>query len=66
MTRSHLRMTGGSDRPNPLADPTHQPPDMVPIHCTWCGEWLAWCNPPPPPVPVQCLTCQHGDPGEQR
>jgi hypothetical protein len=62
MTRSHLRMTGGSDRPNPLTDPARQPPDMVAICCTWCGEWLAWCNPPPPPVPVQCPDCQQADP----
>jgi hypothetical protein len=42
---------------NPLKDP-HQPTGYVGIHCSHCGAWLAWCNPPAPPVPVLGRCCQ--------
>ncbi|MGH3977417.1 MAG: hypothetical protein ACRDRZ_00175, partial [Pseudonocardiaceae bacterium] len=41
-------------RRHPLADPTRQPDGYVPVVCTYCGDWIAWVNPPAPPVPVWC------------
>lgn len=43
---------------NPLTDPTRRPPGYAAIYCHYCGEFLAWCNPPAPPVPTRCATCR--------
>lgn len=31
--------------------------DYVPVHCTCCGNFIAPCSPPAPPVPVLCARC---------
>jgi hypothetical protein len=49
-----------NDRLHPLADPNRQPRGYVAITCTYCGDWIAWCNPPAPPVPVWCARCPEG------
>jgi hypothetical protein len=50
---------------NALTDPSRQPPGHVAIHCDHCGEFIAWCSPPPPPVEVRCSDCP-AEPGTLR
>lgn len=45
---------------NPLTDPDRRPPGHVPITCTRCGGFVAWCAPPTLRA-LRPILCAHAD-----